>query len=501
MDVKSPQQMLHALRDPAARRYLSITSVLVLILGVLALLAGGSGVKTRQADGAGSTQPGAAGSEASVDETASDGGAGPPGSSRAGSRARAKSGSRAASATGIELGRGVTQSTIRLGFMGIDEQDAEGVYKSIGAGGLRAGPQIKAAKAMVDYLNKNGGIAGRKIDPLYREIKTAERTRESEHCAFFAEDNKVFAVIYNNEAHEMPACLAKKDTVFLQEDTGVHDEVDFKNLAPYYYGPAWFDQTRNALIYVDGLVDQGFLKKETKIGLLLYDQPYYRRAADIVGKRLADYGMKVTERVAGAGLSDASWQGPAVVRFRTSFVTHVLILDFHIQMLGTFAPAAESQGYRPAYGLNSSSLWWDSAALNPVIPPEQLAGAVGVGHRPVDDVGSRDHNAAVKRCFEIFDKAGLEISGANAARYTLAYCDLLIFLKTGLEHAPALTADGLRKGVATFGESYESALNFGTRFGPGAGLGGPSQIRYGGYDSSCQCWKYTSGLIAAKHWG
>lgn len=413
---------------------------------------------------------------------------------RAGSSSAATTGGGSA-ATGTQragaVGRGVTAKTIKITFFGADPQYASAVYQGLGAGGLDPGPQLDAAKAMVAYMNKHGGIAGRKIQPYYYEVAGAGYD-EQEACATIAEDNDPFAVITNNAVDQMPACLKKHGTILLQDDTAVHDANDFRSYAPFYYAPSWFDQTRNATVYVDGLAAQGFFKG-AKLGLILYDAPFYHRAADVLEKRLARYGMKLTERFAYPGITNPDAAGNAVVRFRSSGVTHVMVLDFHTQMVVTFANAAESQGYRPRYGLNSFSQWSVLRDEGSLWRPEQYRGAIGVGHRPIDDVNDRQHNSAIKQCVKIYSDAGLELNGANAARYAVAYCDLLNFLKLGLERAPALSAQGLWQAVGRFGEGFTSALAFRTRFGPNTGLGGPITIRYGAFNQACQCFKYTSG--------
>jgi ABC-type branched-subunit amino acid transport system substrate-binding protein len=397
---------------------------------------------------------------------------------------------------GVKVGRGITAKTIKLGFFGANPQYASTVYQGLGAGGLDPGPQLGAAKAMIAWMNSHGGIAGRKVDPIYYEVKSGQ-SNEQQACATLAEDNKTFAVITNNAADQLPGCMKKNHTVLLQEDTGVHDIVDVKNLAPYYYAPAWFDQQRNAKVYVDGLQAQGYFKG-AKIGLLLFDAPYYQRAADVVQQQLKHYGLKLTERFAYQGVNNPDGPGNAVVRFRASTVTHVMVLDFHTQMIVTFANAAEAQGYRPRYGLNSSSQWSVLRDEGSLWRPEQYRNAVGVGHRPVDDIDSRTHNSAVKLCMKIYTDAGLQLHGANAARYSLAYCDLLMFLKRGLERATELTPDGLWSAVGGFGSTFESALTFGTRFGPSGGIGGPTTIRYGAFDQGCTCFKYTGGSMLVK---
>jgi ABC-type branched-subunit amino acid transport system substrate-binding protein len=87
--------------------------------------------------------------------------------------------------------QGVTKDAIKVGIAIID-------YDSISSYlDYNHGPQQQVAQAFVDYINKNGGVLGRKIVPVYKEYPPIPG-REPDPlslCTSWAEDDKVFAVL------------------------------------------------------------------------------------------------------------------------------------------------------------------------------------------------------------------------------------------------------------------------------------------------------------------
>ena len=397
--------------------------------------------------------------------------------------------------TGKPYGRGVTDTTVKIGFIAADEGVGNAGYGNAGLKNIDTGPQAASARAMVDWLNANGGIRGRRVEAIVHVISSID---EPAWCRKFGEDNQVLAVILPHQGVTMPSCMAAKQTMLLHEDSTLGDEEDFRRYAPYYYAPSWLNQTRNAKIYVDGLVAQGFFTPGAKIGLLRYDSATHARAAQVLKARLAHHGLSITEEVAGKGLNDSSWAGLAVTNFRRAGINKLLILDFKSQMVTLYGAAAEGAAYNSVqYGLNSSSLW-DFTAANVGGQYDNAGGAVGVGHRPIDDVKMTDHNATIKKCFEIYRAKGIQLNSSNAMRYNIGYCDLVFFLKAGFDRASALNATAFNTAVSQMGSAFEPALTFGTRFGPGA-TGGPSQVRYARFNAACQCFKYTSASVGVQH--
>src|SRR6476469_1869311 len=63
-----------------------------------------------------------------------------------------------------KLGQGVTDSTVKLGLVQVDYSCIKDFVD------FNRGDQEETYKVFVDALNKQGGILGRKVEPVYRDF-------------------------------------------------------------------------------------------------------------------------------------------------------------------------------------------------------------------------------------------------------------------------------------------------------------------------------------------
>src|SRR5205807_9448188 len=123
--------------------------------------------------GVGGADPGAAGSEAS-------GGASGTAVTSAGGSAAGVAGSKRATAGPTVYDQGVTDKSIKLGFL---------LYDLAGAGqagfnqtGLDPRQQRAAFESYVDELNRNGGINGRRIEAVYKTFDLLSEDEQRSVC-------------------------------------------------------------------------------------------------------------------------------------------------------------------------------------------------------------------------------------------------------------------------------------------------------------------------------
>ncbi len=377
-------------------------------------------------------------------------------------------------------GPGFTASEIKIGislFQPGSISETFGIDATFGDG-------RKQAEAVVKWVNAHGGVAGRKVVPSYytvdfgRSGSYVDGSFEAEACEQWTNDDRVFAAV--NNAMARPAllpCLAKAGV------PGIHDgmPIDDKRLAPYrdyYYtgaGPKALRIDRTAKAVATVLGRGGFYRSEsaarpTVVGVIHYDDEFY---AHVVNTKMVPiikgFGVaKVVVQAApyGATTPDATY----VARFQQEGVTHVHFLGEANAYPMTFMPAAESQGYRPRYGI-STEQYPNLLETTAPIPREQLANARGVGWSQLLDVnnpadpGPTGPNDAL--CLEIQKAAGQDMS-ARGARFTATtYCHALFFLQKSFGNVASLTPAGLAKGVAALGTAYSSPGVFNpTRYTP-----------------------------------
>ena len=350
----------------------------------------------------------------------------------------------------------------------------------------------------MNWVNRNGGIAGRKVVPVIHETDPTRGTFSSQGeaaCADFTEDHQVFAAgstpVGGNDS--LAACMAKKGRVFISQQLWLFDDRQYQEF-PTLYQPGRMSGTRWGAAYVDGLRELKYFNG-AKVGLVRFDGASYDRVAQVVKQRMARYGLKFTDEVAVRtpdGVSDFGGMNAefanAILRFRGNGVSHIMFIELQGTIPFFFMKEAESQGYRPKYGLPSQSIPATQAGQQ---DPNQLRGSVGVGWIPAVDLYVTDQPRSANRqlCIDIMKQAGLTFETAGYSFYTHSHCDTLFFLKAALERAPALTTEGLRVAAERLGSTWNSPLALSTRFAPGRRDGAAATQNFV-FRENCECYRY-----------
>ncbi len=394
----------------------------------------------------------------------------------------------------IEFSQGVTPTTIKIGVFLAS-------YAGLEANGLNMGDPVVQSQAVADYLNARGGIAGRKVILTYAKLEAGStnwEADEQEICTTFTEDHKVWGVIYSlvSQGNTLLPCLAKHNTPLLSGAGGVADRKGMAEFDDYYYYTGGPDLTRMSTMYVDGLHAQGYFTGDGGIGVVRLDSaPFERAYNEALVPALARHGLKVGEVAVIDGQTSlsktASQMASIVLRFQQQGIKKVMFLD-NATLGVLFAIQASSQKYYPAYGLTSLSA--PAALMQANVPPEALAGARGVGWIPALDVDLvRDKgntNLAAGVCRDIMVKVGQGGVGSAGVMQQRMFCDELFLLKRTLDKATALTPRGLRTQVEALGTSFNSALTFATKFGPGR-HDGAAAYRPFAFVADCKCFEYS----------
>lgn len=359
-------------------------------------------------------------------------------------------------------------------------------------------------EAVIAHLNANGGIAGRAVVPVYDEYDTTTSTFATEAqaaCATFTEDHQVAAVVgWGYDRDVLISCLAAKGTPVVKDSFILYDHELYDRYRGYLYAPSQLSGDRLG-VWVDQLAAAGFFEPDSRVGLVRFDTPEHARAsADVIRPRLAAAGHELDEEVAIANFNSAGSLADvsvatqsAVLRFKAAGVDRVLILDTGSPITLFFTTHAESQNYRPRYGLNSFN-YVDSAIQN--APKAQFETALGVGWLPASDAFDAS-KAAAQQCLQIMSDAGVPApTGGDALGGQLGACTSLFFLRDALAGAATVDAESLRLGVDGLGDRFASPSTVAARFFPGRS-DGAGAVRLFAWDPSRQRFLYTSPPIAA----
>lgn len=398
---------------------------------------------------------------------------------------------------------GVTDTSIQIGFITIDV----GAYNAaIGAVSGQQGDNDSDVdaiyKAVIDYVNANGGLAGRMADPVFvfqdvsQYLTPNEREREQQKvCAGWTEDNQVYAASGAGMTEEGPQhCLAEAKTPMVNVlYTAVPSEARYREISDYWYAPHGFVAEHRERALVQELASQGFFSSDAKIGLMIEDRPGIRVGVENGMKpALAALGLKPEVEIVYPDIIESPWPN-YVLQLQSAGVTHVLFsATTGFQWSTLFMQrAAENQRYRPRWGIAS-----DNGPRNLTTyssPPEQLRNTHGMGWMPKVDTGDTTPVGPNGRiCDELMRNAGQPEGAGDGV------CEVLFFLKLALDQAESIGPQSLSRVMDKIGTTFNSSYTIGgTTSFSSSKHAGPAVARGFGYDERCgqsgaYCLKYVT---------
>jgi ABC-type branched-subunit amino acid transport system substrate-binding protein len=398
--------------------------------------------------------------------------------------------------------RGVTASELHVGVRYVDRTSLQ-AYNAATAREAGEAPDIQAqAQAVIDDLNRSGGIAGRKVVAHFRAetadslAKPAEA--DSAACAFFAEQERVFAVVAVLPAPNIVFgdCMAKHSVLFLESPNA---SVDAKILDAWKgsaYLPGTPEATRMAAFWYSGLARTGWYAKGAAAGVFYFDDPYginRRTVEQTLVPLLRSEGIDVRAVERQASVTDAQEVVQHEQKMQEAGVDHVMILDVSSLLSTLFMNVADKKLYFPEYGLTSFSM---GGYLGSAVPPTQFEHVTLVSWLTAFDVAPAQlppPSPQEAECARIVKAGGGgELSSAMSRGAAYVLCDVLWLLRRGADGATTLDASGFQAAVDTIGP-WRGTGTYQARLGRDR-YDGPSAIRVVEYKPSCRCLDYITPL-------
>ncbi|MEX0874535.1 MAG: ABC transporter substrate-binding protein [Actinomycetota bacterium] len=407
----------------------------------------------------------------------------------------------------VRMGRGVTATSIKIGFNITKNLSAALVAVGFGGGGSGefVGEERPIVDALIKQMNKGGGIAGRKIEPVFFEYDATQAqgwdALAAQACATFIEDNEVFAVVSGHvgQTDTLLSCLAEGGVPLVQQNQWPYDGEYFNSYAGWFYQPSRMRPERWVPQYIDGLKGAGYFTSGYKLGLIRFDAPVFGRIEKMIRSTLKSRGLNLTDvSVIGTPQSVGQFSAMSgelsntILQFRSKGITHVIFDEYAAIIPFFFLTQAESQRFRPRYGFTSVNLPGTNEQQH---GPPQLHGSISVSWLPGQDFfadAPKDPRitagGAFQRCMKLLrDELGLPASRL----YGPSHCDNLFFLESALGRTNDITPAGLRASAESLGTSYDSPYTWSTRFGPGR-TDGASKTMLSKYDDGCECFKFSN---------
>jgi hypothetical protein len=176
-----------------------------------------------------------------------------------------------------------------------------------------------------------------------------------------------------------------------------------------------------------------------------------------------------------------------------------------LNSLGFFAQPAESQRYRPRYGLNSGV--GPQLFAGNLVPYRQLEGAVGLGWSPQIDLPASTNlesgpyaGPGRAHCLKVMTNAGFTFPDANAKGVALIICDGLYSIRDAINAIPAgspINATTFMAAVEGFGDRFSIAGLPRAGFGPRKHYAAEIGWVYA-FDSGCRCMGYRGSAFRLR---
>lgn len=384
-------------------------------------------------------------------------------------------------------GTALTATTITIGMGYVSNGNAANA--AIGAAGISQGDAKGEGQAVINYINKNGGIAGRKIVPVwqaYDATSTGSTASQDEAaCANYTQDHHVFAVADSGLTDTLPACLLKAGVFMANSGDIISHDNGFFRQYPNYVDVGTLSEDRFMAEEVQALqrekwyspwstaTGQAAPTGTAKVGVLTINYPYWNRSVNKVllpalaksGHPVASsdiYRVTYPQTTTDEARTVSDIQG-AVLHFRSDGVTHVIFTDPSGVLTLIFSRNAGSQHYYPRYGVSSGS-GMQALVTAGDVDPTTLRGAIGLGWAPSLDLqpsaASHYTTPATAKCLQVMKQGGFTFPDVNSEGIALSICDQLFFLADVLDRAaPNFTLNGELNAVAGIGSTFHAAAD------------------------------------------
>ena len=291
---------------------------------------------------------------------------------------------------------GVTEDTIRVGFLDVDyaELSSLGLFES------KNGDSRVVIEALVDDLNARGGILGREVEAFIEIYVPINPIDADAACVRLTEDVDVFAVLgaFVGPPESSDGCFTEQGMTIKIGGTPSPEDLERAN-APWYVTGFRDDRSLPATI---GLLDEaGLLVEPIAVVWAAEDQDAAETVVLPELERLGhDVAVKATmiSPVGDRLALDAEW-ATLIERFRADGIETALLVGSSVALNGS--NQLKRQGW------DGQILLASYAGINTLggteeVPPEALAGIIGTKGATSEEAWALD---ATQDCVAVLEAA------------------------------------------------------------------------------------------------
>lgn len=395
--------------------------------------------------------------------------------------------------------QGLTEDTVKVGIFLIDFGDANGLGANVS--GYDPPSQKREFQAHVDEINSAGGVGGRRVVPVYRNVDILEQQTMRDACTSFGQTDKVFAVmqLLGVYGDAILKCAIDQKLPFLANDGAVSS---YYSQSRNYVITTQPSTLRTLLNMERELVRRGELRGK-KVGVVYFDGYLLADNRALLGQLRKD-GIDPVEGVLSVNdVGLALRQIPTIAQsFCQEGVDTVLLLTNQLYGRQFVQNVDRFPGCDPAYVVSDFDFAFAGDSFVKGMPDSFFPRALGVTASRVGEgrvgIAQPAEEARCERVVEQRNRVALDRNRQDNRDYfnAMSICQLFDVLERGMAQA------GTNPTRARFVAGVQAIGAF-----PNAGYGA-SSYRPGRTDSTdvvrvsqafldCRCWRPQTAFVTA----
>ena len=357
--------------------------------------------------------------------------------------------------------------------------------------------QRKWFEDVIEATNKSGGIACRKVAPVFYTGNPADNSNLQQLCLQIAQAKPFFVIDLGayTVSPDIATCYPKAGLPF--RTTSPLPAAQVQQYYPYLFSTTIAEMRyRNAVF---GLKQRGFFGKGfTKLGVIYRDcvqqipSQYFSwlQQAGVAKSAVVSYNFGCPS----SGFASPSDIQQAIIKFKQAGVTHMTLFE-DTGDFPNFTNIAQQQNFKPRWGIPDDGVV--ATTYGTQHPDYQnIANAIAITDARYGEERTPGYSPAsgTKACNAIFKAAGDPTVYEQSAGLGGLMCNDFWMLKAALEHASSVRRSELAAGLAAAKSvdfSYPDGPN---SFAPNRFTG--SHVTYGDqfwrtdqFLASCNCWR------------